>query len=365
MHVRWAALIVLIISIATPGNSEVVHFKNGDRLTGTFQRMLDGNVIFKTEVLGSITVPAEKIETFTTQASMVVMLKGGQTARGHLMLAKTGIWTVESGGISTPLEKKEIVAVYPVEVYRPANPERRHRPWQDWKASGNFGYNLQRSSGHSGSLTVGFDALRVEPELPGFAPHRRSHYTLDMAFVNVTTPTGVASSANTLTSGFRQDFFFSHDQHNFLFVEAQFDHIEPQNLQLRQTYGGGIGRDVIEYPWMTFSIRTGVDFVKEHFFPSAAQQTGGILLRNNAEGLAGEKFTLNIFKRFSFSHELNIYPSFSSGGDYRFDTANMISSPISPRLSFQVGFTDHFLSTPLPGTEKNDLIFTTGVGFKF
>jgi hypothetical protein len=359
------ALVLLVISIATPGKPEVIHFKNGDRLTGTFEPILGGNITFTTEVLGSISIPIPKIETFTTEASVVVMLKGRQTAHGHFALIKTGVWMVEASGVSTPLEKKEIVAVYPVEVYRPASPERRHRPWQDWKGNGNFGLNVQCSSARSGSLNIGLDALRVEPTLPGLPPRLRSHYSLDMSFMHVTTPSGVNSTANTLTSGLRQDSFFSRDQHNFFFVQAQFDQIEPQNLQLRQTYGGGVGRDVIQYPWVTFSIRGGADFVKERFLPSALQQNGGILVRNNSEGLIGEKFALNVFKRLSFEHELDVYPSLSSAGDYRFDTSNVISSPISPRLSFRVGFTDHFLSAPLPGTEQNDLIFTTGIGFKF
>ncbi len=365
MRLRLAAILLMMIAIATPSQAEVIHFKNGDKLTGTFERMLGGSVVFKTEVLGNVTIPAKKIETFTTESFVVVMLKSGKTEHGHLVLAGTGTWSLEGGGVHTPLERKDIVAAYPEAVYRPASPERTHRPWDDWKANGNFGYAIQHSSGRSGSLSLGLDAVRVEPKLPGFAPHMRSHYSLNMSFVNVKSPSGVTSSANTLTTEFRQDFFFSRNRHNFLFVQAQFDHIEPQNLRLRQTYGGGIGRDLVQYPWLSFSIRTGVNYVKEHFFPAAADQTGGILFRNNAEGLVGEKLTLNIFKRLSFNHQLNVYPSFSSGGDYRFDTINSISSPISPRLSFQVGFTDHFLSNPLPGTEKNDLLLSTGIGFNF
>ena len=184
--------------------------------------------------------------------------------------------------------------------------------------------------------------------------------------MNATDPTtGVSTSANTLSSDFRQDFFFSHNRHNFMFVEAQLDHIEPQNLQLRQTYGGGYGRDVIQTAKVTLSLRAGTTFVREHFLPSAASQTGGILLRNSAEALVAEKFSLSIFKHFDFNHELDVYPSLTSTGNYRFDTVTTISTPLSRRLSFQTGFTDHYLSAPLPGTAKNDLIFSMGVGFKF
>src|SRR5690348_17913055 len=66
------------------------------------------------------------------------------------------------------------------------------------------------------------------------------------------------------------------------------------------------------FPYTTLfrsaSLRAGTTFVREHFMASAAQQTGGVLLRNSAEGLVAEKFTLSILKHFDFSHELDFYP---------------------------------------------------------
>lgn len=365
MSVRYLIMIFLIISFSVPGWSEVVHFKNGDRLSGSFVRLMGKKMIFKTDVLGTVNIALSKIDTFTTEEPVVVMLKNGETERGHLTLTQTGGLTLRSAGIVSSIEKKQLVAIYPLKVYRPVSPETHHRPWQDWKASGNLGYNLQHSSGHSGALTVGLNALRLQPRLPGLPPRLRSHYTLNMAFVNVTDPSGVTTTANTMSSGFRQDFFFSRNRHNFMFVEAQLDHIGPQNLQLRQTYGGGIGRDLIERPAITLSVRAGTTFVREHFLPSAAQQTGGILLQDNAEGLVSEKFSFDIFNRINFNNELDVYPSLTAAGNYRFDTVTSLSTPISPRLSIQAQFTDHYLSAPLPGTEKNDLVFTTGIGFKF
>lgn len=362
----YRLMFLLAICFPVFTRAEVVHFKNGDRITGTFVRLMGKTAIFKTDVLGTVNLSLKKIDTFTTERPVVVMLKNGHTERGHLTLTKTGEWIVKSAAVVVPIEKKSVMAIYPIQVYRPASPEKPHRFWQDWKGKGNFGYTLQHSSGHSGALTVGMDVLRLEPALPGLTPRRRSHFSLSMAFVNATDPsTGVTTSANTLSSDFRQDFFFSRNRKNFMFAEAQWNHIEPQNLELRQTYGGGYGRDVVNRPNLSLSLRAGTTFVREHFLPSAAQQTGGILLRNNAEALAAEKFTLSVFKHFDFSHELDFYPSLTSAGNYRFDTVTSISTPISSRLSFQAGFTDHYLSAPLPGTEKNDLIFTMGLGFKF
>lgn len=365
MSNRYLILLFFTMSLASLGRAEVVHFKNGDRLTGSFVRLVGKTAVFKTEVLGTVDLSLKKIDTFTTEGPVVAMMKSGRTERGHLTLTPSGELTLKSAGIISTIEKKDLEAIYPVKVYRPASPEKRHMPWQDWKVSGSFGYNFQHSNGRSGSLTLGLNALRLEPTLPGLRPHMRSHYSMNMAFVNVTTSSGVTTSTNTLSSDLRQDFFFSRNRHNFMFLEAQFDHIEPQNVQLRQTYGGGYGRDVVQNSSITLSLRGGMTYVREHFLPAAAQQTGGILLRSNAEALLAEKFTLSVFNHFDFSHELDVYPSLTSAGNYRFDTVTTISTPISSRLSIQAQFIDHYLSAPLPGTEKNDLIFSTGLGFNF
>jgi len=154
MSIRYLIMLLITISLPSLGWSEVVHFKNGDRITGSFVRFVDGTAVFKADVLGTVNLSLDKIKTFTTEKPVVVMLKSGQTERGHLTLTQTGEWTLESGGTVSPVEKKMVAAVYPIEVYSPANPEKPHRPWQDWKANGNFGYNLQHSSGHSGALTL-------------------------------------------------------------------------------------------------------------------------------------------------------------------------------------------------------------------
>ncbi|HEX5413371.1 MAG TPA: DUF481 domain-containing protein [Terriglobia bacterium] len=366
MSNRYLLMLLLAVCFPAFGRAEVVHFKNGDHLTGSFVRLEGKTAIFKTDVLGTVKLCLKKINTFTTEKPVVVMLTDGRTEGGIFTITETGEWVLKSAELVTSVEKKGVVAIYPTKIYRPASPEKLHRPWQDWKGKANFGYNLQHSSGHSGALTLGVDGLRLEPPLPGLPPRRRSHFSLNMAFVNATDPViGVRTSANTLSSDFRQDFFFSRNRHNFVFAEAQWDHIEPQNLQLRQTYGGGYGRDVIQRPSLTLSLRAGTTFVREHFMASAAQQTAGVLLRDSAEGLVGEKFTLSIFKHFDFSHELEFYPSLTSGGNYRFDTVTSISTPISSGLSFQTEFTDHYLSAPLPGTEQNDLVFSMGLGLKF
>jgi hypothetical protein len=87
--------------------------------------------------------------------------------------------------------------------------------------------------------------------------------------------------------------------------------------------------------------------------------------RRNAEGLIGEKlgWVLNNYVRLA--HQLSFYPRLTNAGAYRFDSTTTLSTRISTRLSFNTSFTDHYLSLPLPGHQKNESVLTAGLGFNF
>jgi hypothetical protein len=64
-------------------------------------------------------------------------------------------------------------------------------------------------------------------------------------------------------------------------------------------------------------------------------------------------------------HLSNFYPNLSQAGRYRLDTTTTLSTRLFSRLSVTSTFTDRYLSFPLPGHMKNELLLTTGLGFGF
>jgi hypothetical protein len=175
-----------------------------------------------------------------------------------------------------------------------------------------------------------------------------------MLFASTRTD-GIRTSANSVTSGLRQDFLFTPS--NFVFVLGQLDHIQTQGLDLRQTYGGGLGHDVIRSPRVALNVLGGLTYVRENF------QTE--VNRSNAEALLGEKLSLNLTDRVSFEHYLNFYPNLTDRGEYRVDTTSTLSTRVSSRLSFNTTLTNRLLSNPLPGRQKHELVLTAGLGVSF
>ena len=349
-------LILLVISLAPFARAESVVLKDGSTVTGEFQRLLDGNVIFKTNSMGTLTIPVANIAGFTSASTVMVLLKDGKKSDGIFSVSASGAWQLQSANATTTLSPGDVVAIYPFNVYMKENPAGHRQPWQDWTGVGALGYVLQQSSQDSKSLSITFASKRIEPRLEGLPPRGRTTFGFNLAFATV-TQSGVTTKANTLTSVLRQDFFIGGNARNYLFAQGQWDHIQPQELNLRQTYGGGLGRDLIRSSGLTFSVQGGATYVRTRF------DTGE--LRNEMEALAGEKIVLTLLKRLTINHEFDFYPSLTNAGDYRFNSLTTLDAPISKRFSFNISLNDQFLSRPVPGTQSNVVILSTGLGVNF
>ena len=358
IHARWFTLFLLGIGVATLGKAETIHLKNGDQLNGSFQQMTSDTVTFKADIVGVVTIPASNIVSFKSENPVLVVLKNQQSETGVLLLQQ-GQWQVISGTQTIPLKEADILAIYAGKQYNAAEIKGPAKPWLGWKGTGNVGYSLQDSTQRSTSFVAGIAASRDVPDLPGLPLRRQTVFGFSAAFLSVTAPPATTTSNNTLSASLLENLFFDGNQSNFVFLEAELDHIQPLQLYLRQTYGGGIGRDIIRNPRTVFSVRGGLTYVRSRFNVPP--------ITNGMEALASEKLTLTLLKHLSLNHEFDFYPSLTSGGDYRFDTATTLNSPISHRLSFQLGFIDHYLSAPplIVGVKKNDVILSAGLGFTF
>lgn len=345
---------IMGLSVAT-GRSDVVYFKNGDQLTGEWLRVQGESLVLRTPHIGEVTIPIIKVKSFASAKPAVVLLKSGDIARGTLTLSDVGDWQVTSGEGVTINPYHTVQAIYPQEIYEPMSPERTRKPWRNWKGSTSFGYSMVRGDLQAGTISIGMNATRRQPDLPGLAERMRSNFFLTLLFANTQNSGGVRTSANSITTGFRQDFLFSPT--NFLFGLAQFDHIQTQSLSLRQTYGAGLGRNVVRRPWVRLNFLGGATIVNESF------ETG--LSRNVSEGLVEEEIRLGSASRVGLEHRFSFYKSLTDSGRFRFSTTSTLSTRISARLSLTTGFTDRYLSDPLSGHHRNEVILTTGFAYRF
>ena len=349
--------VLLILGILAWGGSargDIMRFKNGDLLTGEWQRVNGSDLVFKSENLGEVTVSISKVKSMDSTRNSAILLKSGDAFRGMLSLLESGAWELrgEDGGVRH-VAPGGVMAIYPLQTYYSKAGETR-RVWQNWTGGSNVGYSLVRGERDAGTLSIGVNATRREPDLPGYKERFRTNYLLNILLSNSET-NGIRTSANSVSTSLRQDFLFTPT--NFAFALGQFDHVQTQSIDLRQTYGGGIGHDLLTRPRVNMQILSGLTFVRTAF---SNQE-----IRREAEALVGQKIGWKVNDTVGLTHSLDFYPSLSETGDYRFNTSTTLSTRISSRLSFNTTVADRFLSRPLPGRQRNELVFTTGLGLNF
>src|SRR5258708_39364375 len=74
------AVAVWAQSAAKPA-PDVIVFTNGDQLTGTLERADGGSFVFKSDVVGEVTVSADKIKELQAGGKFVALKKGEKITR--------------------------------------------------------------------------------------------------------------------------------------------------------------------------------------------------------------------------------------------------------------------------------------------
>jgi len=281
------------------------------------------------------------------------VIKGQKPIEGKLELTSSGEWQVTASGKSQNIAVATVDMIMLATEYETLE-SHNAKPWQDWSGATTLGYSVQRGDQNTSNLAITAAAVRERPAAPIFKSHWRTNFNLT-TLLSKSTQGATAINPNTLSTSVREDYVLS--PANFVFAIGGIDHIGSQGLYLCETFGGGYGRNLINRSRTQFSVLAGVTFVHEKFFTGANDQTAAILVR--------EKLGIQISKRVRFDHNLNFYPNLSNTGQYRFDTTTGLTANLSKRFSLNTSLIDLYLTNPAAGSQKNNVAFTTGVGYAF
>lgn len=350
-----AVLIVfsVLFSVGTNAFADTVILTNGDKLSGTLIAVRDKKLSIKSEILGDVVIPLGKVQSFTADKPAVVLGTDQTVVRGNVELRASGDWSVSADGGSKTVEKSIANVVLPEATYHDLFEQSAH-VWQQWKGSMNFGYSIQRGDQNTRTATGLVAAVRERSQDLLFRPHWRTNYALNMLYAKATQD-GLEVNSSSITTQLRQDYLFT--PLDFVFGFAQLDHILPQGLYLRQTYGAGIGRDLIHTQRTLFSGIIGVNYLRERFITGPQNES--------AEGAIGEKLGVQISKRFRVDHNLDYYPDLQHAARYHADASLLFGLKINRWLSANAGVIDQYINRPAPGSKNNNIAVTTGLGYTF
>ncbi|MGO4213624.1 hypothetical protein AB4043_22725, partial [Terriglobus sp. YAF25] len=82
---------------AEKSNPDVIVFKNGDQLSGTLVRGVGNSILFKSDIVGEVTIPLSKIKELRSSGSFAVLKKDTPATRTN---TQTGMVTMDDSTVT-------------------------------------------------------------------------------------------------------------------------------------------------------------------------------------------------------------------------------------------------------------------------
>jgi putative salt-induced outer membrane protein len=362
--VRPSVLIIGFLCLcATAVQADQLTLKNGDRLTGTIVKSDAKTLLLKTDFAGDINIEWAAVTSIVSSQTLHLALKDGQTIVGTVTTTdgKFEVATKETGPVAAT--KEAVVNVRndaEQKAYDDQVDRLRHPHLTDfWSGLLDTGLSLTRGNSEALTYSLAGKAARVTDR------DKISVYTT--AIYSNSTVNGINSTtAHAIRGGVRGDLNVS--EHLFVFGFTDFEYDQFQDLDLRNVVGGGLGYHVIKTKATTFDVFAGGDYDQDFFGAIAATATNPAkpaITRKSGEVDLGETFNAKLNNRTTLTEQFSLYPNVSDTGSYRFQFDATGATKLKNWLSWQITYSDRYLSDPLAGFKKNDLILSTGVRLTF
>ncbi len=81
--------------------------------------------------------------------------------------------------------------------------------------------------------------------------------------------------------------------------------------------------------------------------------------------MLGQDLTHQLGMSTTLSERFSFYPNLTNTGEYRLQFDTTLTTELAKWLALHITLSDRFLSNPLPGLKRNDVLIATGVRFSF
>jgi putative salt-induced outer membrane protein YdiY len=217
-----------------------------------------------------------------------------------------------------------------------------------WNGTYDLGLAMTRGNARTTSLTNNFTAARVT-----------THDKITAHF-NQIYASSLANNVNSTTaSAVRGDWEYNRDLNPKLFLATTnaYEHDRFQDLNLRAVFGAGAGWNPVKTGKANLTFQAGADYEKEDFMDHSN--------RNSAEVNFGDDLLYKPSGVTSITQSFRMYPNLSDTGQYRLNFDLSAVTALKKWLGWHVTFSDRFLSDPVEGRLRNDLLLSTGFRLSF
>jgi putative salt-induced outer membrane protein YdiY len=166
---------------------------------------------------------------------------------------------------------------------------------------------------------------------------------------------------NTTRFTFTGEYFRKLSQN--WFYTGVFDALksDQQELNLRTTYGSGLGRRLVQTDSTSIQLLAGLVYTHEDYFPQTEEEP----IRNNGESFVGFRASTFHFRTLELSTQTFVYPSLTDTGRVRLSTQSNAQIEVVRDFFWNFNLYENFDSRPPINAPRNDVGVTTGLGWKF
>lgn len=351
-HALATILLIAIASAPTLARKkiDVIVLENGDTVTGEIKSLGQGLLMLSTDFMGTVSIEWEHIrEVQSTQIFEVETVTGARYFGPLSSMPDLKMLTVPSGTEVVSLQHMEVVRVDQIESSLAGR----------LNGSMDFGYSFARAKRET-QLTLNADSS-----------YRTRRYEASARYG------GSFSRQKDQEDRARNDLLgtFSRRLKNRWFLESlgQYQKNDELGLERRTTFGGGVGRDLVQNNRWEFSVLGGAGWTRERFTNDSEPEPfeSSSTDRNSAEGLG--VLTLKAFRydqpKMNVALSLAAIPSLSQLGRLRLEFNASLRFELFKDFFWGANAFDSFDSDPpdsgRQAREKNDFGVSTSIGYSF
>ena len=343
---------------------DVLILTDGEKLIGHLQSATGASLVFKSDVVGAVTVDWSKVQELHTSEKFAAIPKGvilrklndtSQIPQGTVSMADQKI-QVNPGPQGTPATLPVGGVANVVEEGSFQHAFHRQTFMEGWKGGATAGVAFTDATQTSESFTGALNLVRADPGESWIDLRSRTIFDFNDAYGKISQSGVPTVKTSVIHFDAEQDKYLS--PRFFAFGSAALDHSYSQGLSLQQSYGGGFGLVAVKTANEEFDVKASANFIDQRFNDSTLNQT-----------LFGTVFSETFTRKFAHGVLLNeqggVTPAWNETKDYSAFASAGLTFPVYRRFGFTLGAVDNFLNDPPPGFKKNSFQLTAGATYSF
>ena len=325
--------------------SDVIVMKNGDKITCEVKSLSSNTLYISVDYnLNTISVDWTKVDHKNSKQLFLVKTQAGLVYRGALSTPETPaqrpleIEVIEAPESKITLQRKQVTTLN----------ETSANFWQRWNGQVGSGYTYTKGN-QSSQFNLNSSLGYVEERWSAGADYSS----------NLTANTGAStSSRNQLTISAQKLLRWNNWYYTGI---ASFLQSSVQGIQLQDTFGGGIGRNLINRGSTFFTVYGGFAWQQINYQQSILpSQTQRVTL-----GLLGTQLKMFQFSKTTLMVSANLLPAISDPGRVQFNLNTSYYVKLWGQLNWNFTLYGNWDTRPPPGFATSDYGASSGLSISF